>query len=167
MGPRGFKSRRIGAVLCAGAVALACLGAGAVPATATVSNRDVDRAIRVADDYWGSRAARGYAPPVPCRRGSVVANWLGDLGAAMATAHVGGCALPLPTINLETPTIRGLDDDHACGVIVHEYGHLLGYTHNRVKGSIMYGTLGLVSGPQVPRAATWDRAYRRSRCGGL
>ena len=144
------------------------LASSSPPAHARVSDRDVAQSLRIGYEFWGSITDRVSLPQFHCEKGNVKVAWFPDLGSAMATARVLGCADLQPTINLEENTIRGLDDAHACAVITHEFGHLLGYTHNRTKGSIMYSSsTGTTLGLPVPAKATWDRAYRGAHCGGL
>jgi hypothetical protein len=88
-----------------------------------------------------------------------VLSWLQDLGSAMATANLWGCRARPPEIRLEAPTIRGLGDVHACGVIVHEYGHLLGFGHVASRHNVMSGAAS--AGERPPLLATWTRAWRR------
>lgn len=145
---------------------LGALWAG--PAEARVSDRDMARSLRIAYDYWASMTDRVNRARYNCERGNARARWHRDLGSAMATAKLGGCVDPVPRVNLEGPTIRRLGDAHTCGVITHEFGHLLGYLHNKTRGSIMYSsTTGTRSGPDVARRATWDKVYRNAYCGRL
>ena len=150
-----------------GVLIVIALGAtGASPAEARVGNTDVKRSLKIAYDYWDSITNRTHLLGFHCQRGNVEVVWHRDMGDAMASANLGGCIAPIPKINLEEPTIRGLDDEHACAMITHEFGHLLGYPHNKTKGSIMYtSALALPISLFTPSAATWDRAYKGRFCG--
>ena len=155
-----------------GLVALMAWSGGATApdqADARVSRADVGKSLRIAHRYWSGMSAQFELPGFRCDRGDVRGVWKDDLGSAMASALLAGCFAPKPKINLERPTIRRLADNHACAVIVHEFGHLLGYRHNQTSGSIMYSsTTGLLAvGPRVPKRATWTRAYRGKHCGRL
>lgn len=151
------------------ALVLAICGALAAPisaADARVSNRDVRKSLKVAFDYWAAMSVLVHSPAYHCQRGNPEARWHADLGTGMANARRGGCIDEVPIVNLERPTVRRLKDDHACAVITHEFGHLLGYGHNRTKGSIMYNsTDGSLLELLVPPDATWSRAYRKDYCG--
>jgi hypothetical protein len=149
-------------------LALALAVPGASRAQARVSNAEVKKSLEIAYDYWDSITNRTRLPGFHCQRGNVGVVWHRDMGSAMASATLGGCTEPVPKVNLEEPTIRGLDDDHACAVITHEFGHLLGYPHNKTKNSIMYTSANVLPVSLLtPHAATWERAYNGQFCGRL
>ena len=153
-------------VLVSVVVLSAALAVPISPAEGRFTNREVRRALRVAFDYWAGMSALIHSPVYHCQRGNPKARWHDDLGSGMANARRGGCVEEIPVVNLERPTVRHLDDGHACAVIIHEFGHLLGYGHNRTEGSIMYNsTDGSALELLVPPGATWTKAYRRAYCG--
>lgn len=152
----GGKST-LAAITCA----LALWGGGSDVAHAGFSRAEADTSVRVAWDYWHSLRQPSILGllDVECRPGRVTLDWQLDLGPAMASASLGGCLRPAPTIKLERRTIRTLSDRHGCAIIAHEFGHLLGYGHVGDQRSLMSGAL---SGGQTPPAgATWRRAWNR------
>ena len=143
----------------AGCVAAAWLPA---PASARFTDHEANISVRAAHHFWHQ-----VAPGVVERAGyncggqNVVLDWLRDLGSAMALADLWGCRQDRPTIELERGTIRGLSDVGACGIITHEYGHLLGFAHSPRDRSVMSGSPS--RGETAPRRATWERAWQH--CG--
>ena len=166
---RRWRIRLIGSRVAAVTLLLG-LGGGAFgdTATARVTDRDVRKSLRIAYDYWSSMTSRVHTPGYHCRGDSVEPRWFKSLGDSMASAKIGGCDDSPPTVNLERPTVRRLKDDYACAVIIHEFGHLLGYAHTEKRGSIMYTpSNGTRFGSATPASATWRKAYRRAYCGQL
>jgi hypothetical protein len=150
--PRAFATLAAVAALVASAWAPAS-------ASARFTDHEANVSVRVAHHFW-----HRLAPSVVERAGyncggrNVVLDWLRDLGSAMALADLWGCRQDNPTIQLERGTIRGLSDVGACGIITHEFGHLLGFAHSPRDRSVMSGSHS--SGETPPRRATWQRAWR-------
>jgi hypothetical protein len=140
----------------AGFMAAAWLPASA---SARFTDHEANTSVRVAHHFWHQ-----LAPSVVerttynCGGRNVVLDWLRDLGSAMALADLWGCRQARPTIELERGTIRGLSDVGACGIITHEFGHLLGFAHSPRDRSVMSGSPS--RGETAPRGATWERAWR-------
>jgi hypothetical protein len=157
---RGTAPRRF-AVLAA-IVALAGLAWGPGSASARFTDHEARVSERVAHRYWHSlRPALFDRPGYNCDSGNVLLDWIRNLGSAMALADLWGCQDTPPTIQLERSTIRGLSDVGACGIITHEFGHLLGFAHSRRHRSVMSGDPS--AGVTAPRRATWTRAWHRCR----
>jgi hypothetical protein len=154
------RPRRLAAI--AAIVTLVALAWGPATASARFTDHEGKVSVRVAHRFWHS-----LAPDVVdradynCQTGNVVLDWLGDLGSAMALADLWGCRQAAPTIELERGTIRGLSDVGACGIITHEFGHLLGFAHSSRHRSVMSGDPS--RGETPPRRATWERAWHRCR----
>ena len=131
-------------------------------ASARFTSAEATASLGVAWHYWHSLVPERFElAGFQCGLGSVQIDWRPDLGTAMATAAIGGCFAPSPSIRLEGPTVRGLGDIRACGVITHEYGHLLGYAHVSDPEQVMSGEPG--PGIRPPAGATWKRAWARCR----
>jgi hypothetical protein len=129
-------------------------------ASARFTDREAKVSARVAHDYWHSLDPEIFdRPGYHCNTGNVLLDWLRNLGSAMALADLWGCRDTTPTIQLERRTIRGLSDVGACGIVTHEYGHLLGYRHVGRRRNVMSGAPS--QGETPPRRATWRRAWRR------
>jgi hypothetical protein len=136
--------------------------ATAPAADALFTTKEAQSSVNVARGYWHSFKPRIFdRSDYHCGRNSVQLDWRGDLGTAMARAELWGCRNRPPEIMLESGTIRGLSDVWACGVITHEYGHLLGFEHVLNSDHIMSGAPS--SGDHPPRGATWERAWDRCR----
>ena len=158
--PKG-PSRSSVAPLCLAIAALLVSTAWFAPgaAEARFSKAEGSVSVDVAWRYWNGLAPETVSrPDYNCDRGGVELLWLSDLGTAMARAYLWGCTDTPPEILLETATIRNLGDLHACGVIVHEYGHLLGFAHESRPKRIMSGAPS--AGDSAPKGATWKRAWR-------
>jgi hypothetical protein len=155
-------SRRNGLAVLAAVAVLAAAGWSPGAASARFTDHEARVSVRVAHGYW-----HDLAPNVVERTGyhcgpvNVVLDWLRNLGSAMALADLWGCRDDAPTIQLERRTIRGLSDVGACGIITHEFGHLLGFRHTNRKRSVMSGAPS--QGEKPPRRATWKRAWHRCR----
>jgi hypothetical protein len=114
----------------------------------------------VAYRYWRTLVPAVFnRPNYHCSATEVQLVWVQSLDSAMARAKLWGCRDTPPEILLEEPTVKRLGDVHACGVITHEYGHLLGSGHVRNRDNVMSGDPG--AGERPPREATWNRAWRR------
>jgi hypothetical protein len=137
-------------------------GPAAAPAGARFTASEGQSAVRIAWGYWHSLRPGQFArPEFGCSHEAVELDWLADLGTAMAGAIIGGCAESPPVISLERPTVSRLGDVRACGVVTHEFGHLLGFRHSSNADNVMSGDRG--EGARSPRRATWKRAWRRCR----
>jgi hypothetical protein len=157
---QGAALRRF--ALLAAIVALAGLAWSPGKASARFTDHEGRVSVRVAHDYWHSLVPGVVdRPGYNCNSGNVILDWLRDLGSAMALADLWGCRTANPTIELETRTIRGLSDVGACGIITHEFGHLLGFRHTSRRRSVMSGAPS--AGEKPPRRATWKRAWHRCR----
>ena len=157
-----IEIRRVAVLAVLASCALA-FGAPA-PASARFSDRDAARSLEVAWRYWHSlRPAIFEREGYHCNRGEVELVWMRSMGPAMARAELWGCRLDPPELMLEEATIRSLGDVHACGVVTHEFGHLLGYRHVSNPDHVMSGEPS--EGERPPRRATWRRAWRRCRRG--
>jgi hypothetical protein len=142
-------------------VAAACPPPGA---EARFTKREATHSTRVAWGFWHSlRPHRFDRPGFRCGPQRVRIDWRRDLGDAMATADLWGCRVRSPQIRLERSTIRRLSDVGACGIVTHEFGHLLGYRHVRKPSQLMSGHPR--HGAHPPRRATWARAWARCRRG--
>ena len=131
-------------------------------ADARFTDRDARSSVRVAWHFWHSlRPHRFDAKGYYCGKYEVKIDWRRRLGSSMALADIGGCRERPPTILLEGPTIRRLSDVGACGIVTHEFGHLLGYEHVRNPAQLMSGDPG--PGIHPPGAATWKRAWHWCR----
>jgi hypothetical protein len=141
---------------------LVALAWGPATATARFTEHEGKVSVRVAHRFWHSLAPNVVErADYNCQTGNVVLDWLADLGSAMALADLWGCRQEAPTIELERRTIRSLSDVGACGIITHEFGHLLGFAHSNRHRSVMSGDPS--RGETPPRRATWKRAWRRCR----
>ena len=140
-------------------VALVAAAWSPASASARFSEHEGTVSVHVAHHFWHRLAPSvveraGYN----CGGGNVVLDWLRDLGSAMALADLWGCRDDPPKIELERGTIRGLSDVGACGIITHEFGHLLGFAHSPRDGNVMSGSPS--RGETPPRDATWNLAWR-------
>ena len=141
------------------AVALAALQA---PAEARFTKGEADASVHVAFGFWHSlRPQRFDHPGFRCGPRWVKVDWRRSLGSAMAMADVGGCLERPPRIRLERSAVHRLSDVGACGIVTHEFGHLLGYRHVRPSSQLMSGDPGV--GDRPPHKATWARAWLRCR----
>lgn len=157
----GKYKRRAWMPVAVAVVAVALVAAAPAGASHRFTGIKAQRSVYIAWGFWHSLVPtlferRGYS----CAPENVHLDWERSLGDAMAHAYIGGCLLDRPTIQLETTTIVELDEITGCAVIVHEFGHLLGYRHVAAPGQLMSGDRTL--GHKPPQAATWKRA--RSRC---
>ena len=144
-------------VLLTGVGLLAPTGAGA-----RFTDRDATTSVRVAWHFWHSlRPHRFSHDGYNCDQGDVKVDWRSSLGSSMAAADIRGCREDPAVILLEGPTIKRLGDVGACGIVTHEFGHLLGYEHVRNPDQLMSGDPG--RGIHPPGAATWKRAWHRCR----
>jgi hypothetical protein len=149
-------------------VVVALLVAAACPppgAEARFTKREATDSTRVAWGFWHSlRPDRFDRRGFRCGPARVRIDWRQHLGDAMATAEMWGCRRERsPAIRLERPTIRRLSDVGACGIVTHEFGHLLGYRHVRKASQLMSGHPR--HGAHPPARATWARAWSRCRNG--
>lgn len=144
-------------------VAAAMLFLATAPAAdARFTAQEAGSSVKVAWGYWHSFKPRIFErDDYHCGRNNVQLDWRVDLGTAMARAELWGCRNRPPEIMLESATIHGLSDVWACGVITHEFGHLLGYEHVSNDKHIMSGAPS--PGDHPPRGATWERAWDRCR----
>jgi hypothetical protein len=145
------------------AAMIACawpVSAATPEASARFSKSEAAVSKHVASRYWRSLKEGIFKrSSYHCGPTEVSLVWLANLGDAMASADIWGCRDDPPEIRLEEPTVKGLGDIHACGVITHEYGHLLGYRHVRNRNKVMSGEPSI--GERPPAEATWERAWRR------
>lgn len=92
----------------------------------------VAQALAVARDYW-------HASPA-CPDGVVV--YIADFDYAAGIAEQPGCRMWLSDrlfmFDWDTPSMVRRERATLCGKVVHEYGHLLGFSHRDDAASIMF-----------------------------
>ncbi len=146
---RTATERRRGGVA---VLAVAALLAGVAPAGAAPFTPSLDRAYNVALRFWGRS-------PVNCtsldREIVSDAEIEGYEGEATIAATPGPCILYVRrSLAQRSQWIR------ACGVLVHEVGHLLGYEHSDNPRNIMYPVVERPA-PICFRAGTRELNRRR------
>jgi len=121
----------------------------------TVIDRRVEtqgtRAVDIAKTVWGREACGGS---ITLREASLPGRQSGEatwLETKLPTRTVRSRCV----INIDN---RDWSDARYCGVIVHEYGHLLGKQHTRNRNSIMYPVM---TNRNIPAACKRDASSLR------